>query len=148
MRALFLLSALLIALLLPVVHAEDGDKQTREKPPVKVVTDLPYGMAIEGKPGYVTSPYAPAAGSVDVRGFPAWTKVKCPYTGRNFLVPAEAVRAEDADPDRLPTATPVPGKPGFVFSPFTDEVVHISVQGMPRGTKVKDPFSNKEFFVP
>jgi hypothetical protein len=48
---------------------------------------LPYGKPVSGKPGYLTSPYAPAQGYVDVRGFPPGTEVKCPYTGRLFSVP-------------------------------------------------------------
>lgn len=48
---------------------------------------LPLGTAVPGKPGYVTSPFAPTSGYVDLRGFPSGAEVKCPYTGRLFLVP-------------------------------------------------------------
>ena len=50
-------------------------------------TDLPYGTAVPGKPGLVTSPFAPDAGHVQVLGFPPGTPVEDPYTGKTFLAP-------------------------------------------------------------
>jgi hypothetical protein len=49
--------------------------------------DYPYAQPVAGKPGFVTSPYAPYSGYVDVRGFPPGTEVKDPYTQKVFLVP-------------------------------------------------------------
>ncbi len=56
-------------------------------PPTKARRDMPYGIPVPNKPGFVTSPYAPKSGFVDVRGFPSGTEVKDPYTGKVFLTP-------------------------------------------------------------
>ncbi len=48
---------------------------------------LPYGTSVPGKPGFATSPYAPDAGYVDLRGFTRDQSVRDPYTGKMFLVP-------------------------------------------------------------
>ena len=50
------------------------------------VFELPRGT-VAGEPGMVHSPYAPEAGMVDVQGLKSGTKVKCPYSGLNFVVP-------------------------------------------------------------
>lgn len=49
-----------------------------------------YAKAVPGKPGFVTSPYKPFDGLVDVRGFAPGTELQDPYEkGRTFLVPAQ-----------------------------------------------------------
>jgi len=50
-------------------------------------TELPYGTPVPGKPGLVTSPFAPDSGYVDVTGCPPGTAVEDPYTGKIFLTP-------------------------------------------------------------
>jgi len=56
-------------------------------PPVRSKRDIPYAIPVPNKPGFVTSPYAPKQGLVDVRGFPSGTEVKDPYSGKTFLTP-------------------------------------------------------------
>jgi hypothetical protein len=46
-----------------------------------------YGIPIQGKPGFVRSPYAPSKGEMDVRRYPKGTQLKCPFTGKIFIVP-------------------------------------------------------------
>src|SRR5438874_3057868 len=50
-------------------------------------TDLPYGVPVPNKPGFVISPYSPNASYVDIRGFPAGAEVKDPYTDKVFITP-------------------------------------------------------------
>ena len=50
-------------------------------------TELPHGTPVPGKPGLVTSPFAPDSGYVDVTGFPPGTAVEDPFTGKIFLTP-------------------------------------------------------------
>lgn len=47
----------------------------------------------------------------------------------------------------VPYGTPVPGKAGFVESPFSS-AGYVDVRGFPPGTEVKDPYSGKIFLVP
>ncbi|MFM8885184.1 MAG: hypothetical protein ACKOKC_02035 [Chthoniobacterales bacterium] len=66
------------------------EHNTQEKRPSidSFPNDICYGIPVPGKPGFVTSPHAPNAGFVDVRGFSAGEEVNDPYTGRIFLVPS------------------------------------------------------------
>ena len=49
---------------------------------------------------------------------------------------------------QFPVAKPVPGKPGYVFSPYDANGGYVDVSGYPSGSKVKDPYSQKIFLVP
>jgi hypothetical protein len=49
--------------------------------------DLPFGVPVANRPGFVTSPYAPGRGFVDVREFASGVEVKDPYTGKIFRTP-------------------------------------------------------------
>lgn len=56
-----------------------------------------------------------------------------------------------AEPPReasAPIATPVPGKPGYVVSPFAPKAGYVDVTGMTPGTEAKDPYTGRVFRVP
>lgn len=50
--------------------------------------EVPFGLLVEGRPGYVRSPYAQSHQIVDVTGLKVGTSVKCPFSGKFFRVPA------------------------------------------------------------
>jgi hypothetical protein len=66
-----------------------NEKNTRgtSKAVTKKGEDFPYGTPVAGKKGFVTSPFSPNSGYIDVRGFAPGTPVKDPYTGKVFLTP-------------------------------------------------------------
>ena len=49
---------------------------------------------------------------------------------------------------QFPYGKPVPGKPGYVFSPYSPNEGYVDVTGYRSGSKVKDPYSGKIFLVP
>lgn len=65
-----------------------------------VAEEVPFGLLVEGRPGYVRSPYAQSHQIVDVTGLKVGASVKCPFSGKFFRVPAahaamnESVKAE------------------------------------------------------
>ena len=47
-----------------------------------------------------------------------------------------------------PTATPVPGQPGMVYSPFDAQKRKVNVDGFPSGSEARCPYTKKIFRVP
>ena len=57
-------------------------------------------------------------------------------------------RTSSTSAGSLPYAKPVPGKAGYVFSPYDKNGGYVDVTGFAPGSKVKDPYSGKVFLVP
>jgi beta-lactamase regulating signal transducer with metallopeptidase domain len=54
----------------------------------------------------------------------------------------------EAEDDDVPVAKVVPGKPGYILSPFWPDAGYIDVRGFPSGTKIKCPYTGKIFKTP
>jgi hypothetical protein len=65
----------------------EGNTRIATKASSKKGDDFRYGIPVPGKNGFVTSPYAPDSGYIDVRGFQPGTPVKDPYSGKIILAP-------------------------------------------------------------
>jgi len=64
--------------------------QTATTAPAGLAPKNPGGnmaVPVEGKPGYVTSPYSPDKGYIDVRGCKSGEEVKDPYSGKMIVLP-------------------------------------------------------------
>jgi len=61
--------------------------------------------------------------------------------------PSPSSRSSSAQVE-FPTAKAVPGKPGYVVSPFDSSERYVDVSGYTSGSKVKDPWTDKIFIVP
>lgn len=57
--------------------------------------------------------------------------------------PAKTIPRED-----LPFGQPIPGKVGYVYSPFATDKGPVDVRDIPAGTKVRCPYTSKVFRVP
>lgn len=61
---------------------------------------------------------------------------------------AASVASISPAPPNAPYGIPVPDRPGFVHSPYSDSKSLIDVRGLPPNTSVTDPWSGKIFLVP
>lgn len=62
--------------------------------------------------------------------------------------PPPPVTSTPPPASNAPYGKPVPGKKGFVYSPFDEKAGMIDVRDYAPGTKVRDPYTNKIFLVP
>ena len=90
------------------------------------------------------TPPAPAETAATDQTPPAKSEV-APPPPSEIKNPANPTTMEKKD---FPYAKPVPGKSGFVISPFAPYSGFVDVRGYPPGTEVKCPYTNKIFLIP
>jgi len=126
----------------------DGQLQDEKSEPEGVLAALRSGIRSVPSPTQAESPAIAAA--VPSPG-PSQAALPKTETATISLSPTASPRSSEKQTGEetaaLPYARPVPGKPGFVYSPY-DEKFLIDVRGAPPGTVVNDPNSRKAFRVP
>jgi hypothetical protein len=139
------------------IDAEEQQQQT-----TTTTTTTKYGTSDVSTPGQPIAEAPPqgqtttahptsrttAAATSDA---PAHARVSdtAPATTRTSPAPSTSPHpAASQQQAQLPYGKPVPGKPGYVFSPFDPNGGYVDVTGYTPGSKVKDPYSGKIFLVP
>jgi hypothetical protein len=108
------------------------------------------GLAVDAVSGAYNSLYPnPVSVRLVPRGESAAvaSRVSRKETAQAKPKPSPSPRASSTKLE-FPTAKPVPGKPGYVFSPFDTSGRYVDVTGYTSGSKVKDPWTDKIFIVP
>ena len=74
--------------------------------------------------------------------------VKAPEIEKPKPKPAPKPSPKPDTSSAQPTATPVPGQPGMVYSPFDAQKRKVNVDGFPSGSEARCPYTKKIFRVP
>jgi hypothetical protein len=128
----------------------DGKLQAERSEPKELVAALRSGVT-SPSPGppvrsqaaiTVATPTLTALRTPAIANEPAKTPIT-PIVSTPSPSPVQAKR----DSSSIPFASPVPDKPGFVYSPSNPKFL-IDVRGFPPGTEVIDPNTSKPFKVP
>ena len=77
--------------------------------PSTPATEIPYGSRVEGRPGFVNSPFAQKNQLVDVAGIAPGVEERCPYSNKLFRVPEPL--PEETTPEPATVIPPAPASP-------------------------------------
>ncbi len=79
---------------------------------------------------------------------PKVTPTPAPEPKPQQPAPTVAAQPKPQAPAKLPFGSPIPGRPGFVNSPYAEKHQLVDVTGLNIGTEVKCPYTGKLFRVP
>ena len=120
--------------------AESTDTTAYETQPVETMPPPPQPIPARS-PRTVTSTTSTAS-------LPPQQNETHPLTSAVSHAAATPQSSSTSSAAQFPVAKAVPGKPGYVFSPYDPNGGYVDVSGYPSGSKVKDPYSQKIFLVP
>lgn len=143
------------------IDAEEQPEAASSTTTTTTTTTVPSDVTTPGHPVYA----GPAAQQMPPAGPPPQTRPRpTPAASPRATPKREIAETQPAKPSpspspsprvaaspaasQIPYAKPVPGKPGYVFSPFDPNGGYVDVTGYAPGSKVKDPYSGKIFLVP
>ena len=129
----------------------DSKLQAERSEPKELVAALRSGTTSP-------SPGPPVRSQPAITGaMPSSTAARTPAIANEPVMKSTATMAATPSPSpvqanrdsssAIPYASPVPDKPGFVYSPYNPKFL-IDVRGFPPGTEVVDPNTSKPFKVP
>jgi hypothetical protein len=121
----------------------DGDTQT-----TTTTTTTTANSDAVTTPGRNVTPPATTTERRTTTTKPSPSPRSSPSTITEKSKPSPSPSRNASTQSQIPTAKPVPGKPGYVFSPFDPSGGYVDVTGYTSGQKVKDPYSGKIFLVP
>jgi hypothetical protein len=114
-------------------------------------TTVYEGQPVEAMPPQVTAtPFrSPRTATSSISTSPPPQQSEMPPSTAATPRPSVTPRSSSSNAaTQFPVAKPVPGKPGYVFSPYDPNGGYVDVTGYQSGSKVKDPYSQKIFLVP
>ena len=125
----------------------DGDRQTTTTTTTTTSSDAVTTPGRTITPS-TTSTERRTTAETTSRAKPSPSPKSSPATVTEKSKPSSSPSRNASGQTQFPTAKPVPGKPGYVFSPYDPSGGYVDVTGYTSGQKVKDPYSGKIFLVP
>jgi hypothetical protein len=129
-----------------VRHHIDGDTQTTTT--TTTTTAASDSVTTPGRTVTPSTSTAQQRSTTTTQTKPGASPRSSPSSVTEKSKPSPSPSRNTSNQPQYPTAKQVPGKPGYVFSPFDPSGGYVDVTGYSSGQKVKDPYSGKIFLVP